>query len=211
MPMIVVGKVTNIQDPEKLGRVKVQLPELSDTAETCWARVVRPSGGPAHGIHFPYEVGDEVLVTFSGGFPEHPFVLGALWSKKTPPPVEEGKRSDQRSITSRSGHMIVLDDTPDGERIDICDSSKKNLISIDTAAGTITISAEKNLILKAGSGITIDTEGGAFTLKSKTLDASGADAITLNSNGAIAIESADSIAISGPSGVTINDGALEVK
>jgi len=211
MPMIVVGKVTNIQDPEKLGRVKVQLPELSDTAETCWARVVRPSGGSAHGIHFPYEVGDEVLVTFSGGFPEHPFVLGALWSKKVPPPVEEGKRPDQRSLTSRSGHRIVLDDTADGERIDIIDSSEANLISIDTASGTITISAEKNLLLKAGEGVTIDTEGGAFTLTSKTFTANGAESARLTSDGAITVESADSIAVKGPSGVTINDGALEVK
>ncbi len=211
MPTIIVGKVTNIQDPEKLGRVKIQLPELSQTAETFWARVVRPAGGETHGIHFPFEVGDEVLVSFAGGFPEQAFVLGALWSKKVPPPVEEAKRPDQRTIISRSGHTICLDDTADGERIDILDSTKQNMISIDTANGTITISAEKQLVLKAGEGVTIDTTNGAYKLTAKTFEASGADSVTFASDGAISIETADAITIKGPSGVTVNDGALEVK
>lgn len=211
MPTVIVGKVTNIQDPEKFGRVKVQLPELSDTAETYWARVLRPAAGASHGVHFPYEVGDEVLVSFAGGYPEQAFVLGALWSKKQPPPVEEAKRPDQRVLVSRSGHTICLDDTADGERIDIIDSSKKNFLSIDTAKGTITITAEKNIVLTAAEGITLDTANGAVKITANTIEATGSESATVSSQGAIAIETVDAVTIKGPSGVTVNDGALEVK
>ena len=50
---LVIGLVTNIQDPESLGRVRVQFPTLGDSIEGIWARVALPGAGPdaGHVLH----------------------------------------------------------------------------------------------------------------------------------------------------------------
>ena len=50
---VVVGVVTNNQDPEKLGRVKVKFPWLSDEDESNWARVAVADGRRRRGFYLP--------------------------------------------------------------------------------------------------------------------------------------------------------------
>ena len=47
---VVIGMVTNNNDPEKLGRVRVKYPALGDDAESSWARVAAPNAGQARGL-----------------------------------------------------------------------------------------------------------------------------------------------------------------
>ena len=82
---VVTGVVTNNKDPDKLGRVKVRFPWLSDTDESWWARVASPMAGKDRGVFFLPEVDDEVLVAFEHGDPRFPYVIGALWNGSTPP------------------------------------------------------------------------------------------------------------------------------
>ena len=171
---------------------------------------MRPAAGAAHGLHLPFEIDDEVLVAFLGGFAELPVVLGALWSAKQPPLVPDGNRQDHRSLTSRSGHTVRLDDTKDAEKIEIIDAKGKNLLTFDTAKGEVTISAEKKINLVAGTHINLESPDAEVVISCKALTVTASDGMTLG-GGAIAIESNDTVAINGPSGVTVNDGALEVK
>ena len=104
---VVVGVVTNTQDPAGLGRVKVKFPWLSDSEESFWARVATPMAGKGRGFYFLPEVEDEVLMAFEHGDARFPYVLGALWNGQDKPPEsnEDGK-NNIRSIKSRSGHVI---------------------------------------------------------------------------------------------------------
>src|SRR5689334_2824184 len=87
---VVVGVVTNIQDDQGLGRVKVKFPWLSDTDESHWARVAVPMAGHQRGFYFLPEVDDEVLVAFEHGSADYPYILGALWNGKDEPPASNG-------------------------------------------------------------------------------------------------------------------------
>jgi uncharacterized protein involved in type VI secretion and phage assembly len=49
---VVVGLVTNNQDPDKWGRVKVKFPWLSDQDESNWARMATPMAGKSRGFYF---------------------------------------------------------------------------------------------------------------------------------------------------------------
>jgi phage baseplate assembly protein V len=145
--------VTNNKDPDGLGRVKVKLPWMADTAESDWARVVTPMAGAARGFYFLPEVDDEVLVAFEHGNPESPYVLGALWNGKDKPPESNSDgKNDRRTIRSRSGHVIRLTDTDGGEKIEIIDKSAKNSIVISTKDNTITITADADVSIEAGKG-----------------------------------------------------------
>ena len=76
---IVIGLVTDLADPENLGRVRARYPYLGDEISD-WARLVTPMAGKDRGVFFRPEVGDEVLVAFELGDVRRPYVLGSLWS-----------------------------------------------------------------------------------------------------------------------------------
>jgi uncharacterized protein involved in type VI secretion and phage assembly len=150
---VTIAEVTNNKDEAKLGRVKVKFPWLSDTDESFWARVLTPMAGGDRGMYFLPEVGDEVLVAFEHGNIEFPYILGALWNgKDKPPETNEDGKNNKRTIKSRSGHTITLDDTDGEEKIEIVDKSKKNSIVVNTKENTITISADADITLKSSNG-----------------------------------------------------------
>ncbi len=163
---LVVGVVTNNQDPDNLGRVKVRFPWLSDSEESHWARLAVPMGGKDRGTYFLPEVDDEVLVAFEHGDARFPYVLGALWNGKDAPPATNGDgKNNLRLIKSRSGHLIKLNDEDGKETIEIIDKSGKNSIVIDTAKNTLTITTDKDIALAAAQG-TIKLEAQKIQLKS---------------------------------------------
>lgn len=165
---IVVGVVTNNQDPDNMGRVKVKFPWLSDTDESYWARLATPMAGKDRGIYVLPEIDDEVLIAFEHGDVRFPYVLGALWNgQDTPPEQNSDGKNNIRMIKSRSGHIIRLNDEEGKETIEIIDKSGKNSIAIDTANNAITITSNKDITLKATNG-TIKLEAQKVEIKSST-------------------------------------------
>jgi uncharacterized protein involved in type VI secretion and phage assembly len=173
---LVTGVVTNNQDPEKLGRVKVRFPWLSDTDESWWARVASPMAGPDRGVFFLPEVDDEVLVLFEHGDPRFPYVIGQLWSGSAPPFLtNEDGANDRRSIRSRSGHLITLNDAAGEETIEIVDRTGKNSIVVSSKDGTLAISADGDISIASANGKVV-ISGTAIELASQgdaTVDAGG--------------------------------------
>jgi uncharacterized protein involved in type VI secretion and phage assembly len=150
---VVVGVVTNNQDPDGFGRVKVKFPWLSDVDESDWARIAAPMAGNKRGFYFLPEVDDEVLVAFEHGDVRFPYVLGALWNGKDAPPATNGDgKNNVRLIQSRSGHVIKLNDEDGKETVEILDKSQKNSIVIDTAKNTITITSDQDITISASKG-----------------------------------------------------------
>jgi uncharacterized protein involved in type VI secretion and phage assembly len=178
-----VGIVTNNQDPEGMGRVKVRFPWLSGQHESAWARIAAPMAGPGRGAYFLPEVDDEVLVGFEHGIVEFPYVVGALWNGKDQPPVknEDGK-NNLRLIRSRSGHTIRLDDTDGKEKVEIWDKDGKNSIVIDSANNAITITA--------AADIQINCSQGKLSLVGKDVEVQADDKMTLQAGGEMVIKGA---------------------
>jgi uncharacterized protein involved in type VI secretion and phage assembly len=188
MPAVVVGIVTNNQDPQGMGRVKVRLPTLSDSVESNWARIAAPMAGNNRGVYFLPEIDDEVLVAFERGNPNAPFILGMLWNGQDAPPAgnEDGK-NDVRIIKSRSGHVIRLTDTRDAEKIEIIDMSGKSSLVFDTAKNLIKIESSQDITLAAPNGtirlgarsIEIAATGSATVEAGSSLDIEVSGALTL--------------------------------
>jgi uncharacterized protein involved in type VI secretion and phage assembly len=82
---LVLGVVTNVNDPDDMGRVRVQYPALGDEAESAWARIAAVSAGNARGLLMLPVVGEEVLVGFEHGDTTRPYVLGSLFNGKDKP------------------------------------------------------------------------------------------------------------------------------
>jgi phage protein D len=161
---VVAALVTNIDDPEDLGRVKVQYPWMGDNIESHWVRLASPMAGPQRGFYCLPELDDEVLVAFEHGDVHRPYIVGALWNNKDKPPKPKGeaiasgmvirrvlktraghlivlsdeKDKEQISITSKSGHTVILDDTSKHEQITIKDKGGNSMV-IDSAKNSMTI------------------------------------------------------------------------
>ncbi len=148
---VVVGIVTNNDDPDKQGRVKVKYPWLADQEESAWARLALPMAGKDRGWLVLPEVDDEVLVAFEHGEMSRPYVIGMLWNGVDKPPTD-GDGRDKKVLKSRSGHLIRLDDTLGKEKIEIVDKSGNNMVVVDTEHKTVTISSDKDIVLKAPNG-----------------------------------------------------------
>jgi len=165
---VVPATVTNFSDPENLGRIKVQYPWLLDQdnqpIESDWVRIAAPAAGNDRGFYYIPEVNDEVLIAFEHGDPNRPYMIGTLWNKKDPPPkptsqVNDGSKITERIIKSRSGHIIVLNDTSGQEQILIRDKSERNEIVIDTKTNSISITAQQDINIDAGGNVNIKAKG----------------------------------------------------
>lgn len=183
---VMVGIVTDNHDPEGLGRVRVRFPWLSQDDASHWARVAVGMAGKDRGMFFLPEVEDEVLVAFEHGHPEYAYVLGALWNGKDKPPTDNGDgKNNVRMLRSRSGHEIVLDDSDGAEKVIVRDGKGKNSVVIDVAKGSVTITADKKLVIDCAGDISIGGDNAKIAIKGSELKV---DCQTVNvNNGALEV------------------------
>lgn len=208
---VAVGIVTNNKDPDGLGRVKLRFPWLSDVDESHWARVASPMAGPGRGLYLLPEVDDEVLVMFEQGRIDSPFVIGSLWNGQDPPPATNNDGANNlRVLKSRSGHTITLDDTDGAEKITIADKQGKNTVVIDSAANSITLTADQDVKVVAKGNVSIEA-GGDLSLKCNALTVEAQQSFALKANQDGKVEAQSGLALSCLAGVNVNDGALEVR
>ena len=190
-PGLVVAVVTNTDDPQAWGRVKVKFPWLADDVESDWARVIGIGAGPDAGFFAVPQVNDEVMVAFVHGDFNQPVVIGAVWNgkhkiPKQPKDAPQGQKPLVRSWHSPKGHRIVLDDTSakkieivttDGRSITLSDQDKKMIIKTQSVELTLedqklTIETATEINIKAGSNLKMEANGnmdiqasGQLTLK----------------------------------------------
>lgn len=181
---LVIGIVTNCDDPERLGRVKVKFPSLTDDDESMWARLVAPGAGPDRGMQCIPEVGDEVLVGFELDDTRRPFVLGGLWNREDPLPDPDavlGGQVARRLWRSRVGHRVELSD----------DDPSKVLVELGDADGRLELNANDSL-LAAPQALTV----------------TGAD-ITVRADNALRLEAAR-IEIAASADVTVSGTPIKL-
>jgi uncharacterized protein involved in type VI secretion and phage assembly len=177
---VAVGIVSNNQDPQNQGRVRMKFPWLSDDHESGWARVASSMAGSGRGAYFLPEVNDEVLVAFEHGDVRFPYILGAMWNGQDKPPANNADgKNNIRLIHSRSGHLIRLDDTDGSEKIEIIDKTGNNMLTIDSSSNDISISCNGKLKLQAVQGVEITSQADVKITATSSLDMEATGQATL--------------------------------
>jgi hypothetical protein len=108
---VTTGRVIDVLDPLMLGRVKVQLPFIDALDLAPWARIAVPFAGIMSGHYFIPNFGDQVLVAFEHGDVNAPYVIGALWTAMSPPPLQSPV-PQIRAIRTLAGNQIVITEAP---------------------------------------------------------------------------------------------------
>ena len=186
--------VTNVRDPESLGRVKLNLPWLADDYESDWARVVQLGAGPGRGILWFPEVGDEVVVAFLAGDPSRPLVVGGLYNGTDAPPFEGFADSgdgqiDTRGLRTRVGHTVVFHDTAGEEAIRIETGDRAVTITLDQAA--------KKLHIQSGGDVVVEADGEVSVTAARDLTVDATGTATIRGQRGLKLESNGEVAVSG--------------
>jgi uncharacterized protein involved in type VI secretion and phage assembly len=216
---LLVGEVTNINDPRKEGRVKVRFLGLDDQEESNWARVLVPGAGDKRGSVVLPEVKDEVLVGFEGGDLRKPIVLGGMFGSKSKIPmwtVKDGKVAARRT-TSRTGHFIELGDgSSDKEKhveIQLSDGQTKLRLGLDESL--LNIPSGKKLTIKVGNSSIVFDGKGKIEIKCLDLAVSATNEIKMTGNrgieakgGMTATVQAPKVEVKGSATADINGGGV---
>jgi type VI secretion system secreted protein VgrG len=112
---------------DPMGQIKVQFhwdrEGRADDHSSCWIRTMHAWGGAGWGVQFIPRVGMEVVVTFEGGDPDKPMVLGALYNGTHPSPFPlpgDKSRSGFRTQTYPGGrgfNELSFEDAAEKEQV----------------------------------------------------------------------------------------------
>jgi uncharacterized protein involved in type VI secretion and phage assembly len=181
---VVVGIVTQNDDKDKLGRVKVKFPWLSDNDESDWARITQLGAGPNAGAVFIPEVNDEVLVAFEHGDISRPFVIGGLYNGKDKPNLGDGLfnqgKVKRNGFVSRKGHKFVFFEDSGKSGIALITSDAKIKVSLNESNSEVHIECQGKVLIKSQGDMNLES-GGSLTLK-------GDGGVKVNSSGTVEVK-----------------------
>lgn len=221
-----IGVVEDIQDPKKLGRVKVRVLNEDDalaTDQLTWAHILMPNTSACVdgvGDSPNLAVGSRVIGFYlDGEEKQQPMILGSFptipsnddnrhslsWlhrgkniiNKDPVGPEPENPYAAQypfnRTITTKAGHVIELDDTPQNERVQI----------YHKAGSYIEINSEGRIVIKSSTDSFDITDG------TKTIFAS--EDIDVQTEGTATIASQKSVKAAAPGGMAMTVGSIITK
>lgn len=168
---MLVGIVTDNDDPQGWGRVKVKFPTLTEEHSSNWARVVSIGAGNGRGFDCLPEIDDEVLVAFEHGDIHRPYIIGGVWNGKDAPPVHVDdsvvdSKVRSRTFKTRTGHQIqFIEEDKGGSKAGVyIETNKGHKIFMDDSDRSISVSSTGNLKIDAKGNIDISATG-VITIK----------------------------------------------
>lgn len=218
---VVVAIVTDNNDPNNTGRVKLKFPWLDDNYESDWARLAQLGAGPNSGALFIPEVNDEVLVAFEHGDVRRPFVIGSLYNGVDTPNLGSGLfdngKVKRRGFTSRKGHNWIFFDDPGKAGIAFISSDGNLKISLNETNSEIHISSQGKIHLESQQDMTLESQGNlklsaqqGISLEAQTnLDLKASAGATLDGGPQLEVKASGQMKITSTM-VDINSGALQV-
>lgn len=146
--------VTDIVDPDSIGRIQVKLPWLGEAgAEVrAWATLVTPYADDDQGFEFLPAVDTQVVVAFEAGDPRRPYIVGSCWNGREALPEAPAAANNKRLIRSRAGSLLEFDDTQGAARVTLSMQSGHKLV-LDDGGQSVTLSHAN------GCTLTMDAAG----------------------------------------------------
>ena len=177
---VVVGIVSDVKDPQRLGRVRVTYPALSDDFVSTWARTLQLGAGKGRGSVILPEVGDEVVMAFGLGVFDQPFVLGGLYNGQDLPTVGLDQHVDsgtgsivRRAFVSRTGMVFEMLESESEQKVNLATNDGKQRVTlVQKANAAIEVISEGPVTIQAKQDVKVTTSGGNIALESTSGDVS---------------------------------------
>jgi phage protein D/phage baseplate assembly protein gpV len=206
---IVLGLITNNNDPEALCRVKVEFPWLDEQIETDWAPIATLGAGSLRGVQWLPAVGDQVVVGFEHGDIHRPYVLGSIWSAADLPPSPNNEvmgpdgKVDLVQLKSREGQTLIIDDKSGERSIGMNSPDKKSSIVIRHD--------EKLIEILSNGDIDISGATGKITVSGKELEVKSSGNLTIEASANIEIKAGANLHMTGGAQATLEGQQASLK
>jgi type VI secretion system secreted protein VgrG len=213
--------VKDNNDPDKLGRVRVNFFWQESNAMSPWLRTVNTYSGADCGFYFVPETGDEVLVGFEGDNAEKPYIIGSLYHGKNKPNARWPEKDNSfKGILTKSKLKIEFDDkkkittieTPGGNKAVLSDDGKSILLQdqnnnkVEMTSNGITMDSMKDIKITSKTKVTIQGTTGVDISSVADAKLSGMN-VNLNANAALTAKGTISAEISAAGQTTVK-GAI---
>ncbi len=160
------GLVIANVDPEQIGRVMLQVPEVLGETPSTWALPCLPVAGIQAGFFAVPPIGSGVWVEFEQGNPDYPIWTGGFWgsvsevpvSATTPPAIPPG----QNIVLQTTGHntLSISDAAP---------TPAAGGIVLKSAAGAVIVVNDTGIYISNGKGATITLVGSVVDINTGAL------------------------------------------
>ncbi|MCY7352991.1 MAG: phage baseplate assembly protein V [Cytophagaceae bacterium] len=213
-----LATVVDNQDPEKLGRVKVEFMWPGDDKQSDWLRVGHPYTGEGQGMVFVPEVDAQVMVAYESNLAEYPFVLTSFY------PKTNGNTYTQRDnilklIQTKGGNQIEFGDKDGEQTIHITNVNKTGTqVSLSFQNnGKITIETDgeiqvagRDISLKASNDLKIEAQNNLELKATGSVKINGAE-ITAEADATVSIKGNASVSLEGAQTSVKGNAMVEVK
>jgi uncharacterized protein involved in type VI secretion and phage assembly len=142
--------VTDIVDPDHLGRVELRFPTLGTTGDRdvrAWSTLCTPYADEDQGLAILPEVGSQVVAAFEAGDLRRPYVVGATWNGKSPLPHTPQASNNIRMLRTRSDSRLEFDDTSGAPKVSMTTQSGHQIV-LDAGAQEVTITHSNGCTIK---------------------------------------------------------------
>ena len=155
------GYITDREDPERLGRVRICVPGLIEP-HSAWAWPLGGCGGGSKdtGFFAIPNLGAEVAVFFRAGDLAAPHYLAAHWGKpagrsEVPKEAQVGLSPDNRVLSTQT-FCIELDETADAQRLKLTNRRTGDALTFDATANTIVLNGTTAVVIKSAGALELD-------------------------------------------------------
>jgi len=155
------GLVIENIDPQQIGRVMLQCPDVLGETPSSWAMPCVPAAGSQGGFFIVPPIGSQVWVEFEQGNPDYPIWTGGFWGlvadvpvfATAPPAIPPG----QNIVLQTTGqNMIMVSDAPP--------TPATGGIVIKSVSGAMIVVNETGIYISNGQGATITLTGPAVDI-----------------------------------------------
>lgn len=174
--------VTDLVDPNNLGRIQVKFPWLGADGDSvrAWATLITPYADDDQGFEMLPAVDTQVVVAFEAGDLQRPYIVGSVWNGREAMPEAPAAPNNKRLIKSRAGSLFEFDDTDGASKVTVSMKSGHKLVLDDSAkevkmahangcvikfdqSGNVTITATAMMTINAPSGLTVNAPTSTFS------------------------------------------------
>jgi uncharacterized protein involved in type VI secretion and phage assembly len=150
------GLVIENVDPEQIGRVILQVPDVLGDTPSSWAMPCVPAAGIQAGCFIVPPIGSQVWVEFEQGMADYPIWTGGFWGSVAnvpifaiaPPPISPG----QNIVLQTTGQNMLLVS-------DAASTPVSGGVMLKSASGAMIVVNDKGIYIDNGQGATITLVG----------------------------------------------------
>ncbi|WP_266168811.1 phage baseplate assembly protein V [Dyella subtropica] len=157
------GTVLNNIDPLNMGRLMVQIPDVSSVIPSTWAMPCLPFGGIQSGMFVTPAIGSGVWIEFEQGNTDYPIWVGCFWGSAAEVPA--------LALAAPPGLQQVVMQTTLQNTLMISDApGPTGGILLKTTAGAMISISEIGITISNGQGASIVMTGPAVTINAGALE-----------------------------------------